>query len=185
MKTFLESLKEVKNTRVAKEYKDWVIHLLKERELNFHPDEDFKDYINTETKKKTFTPEEAKKYNAKMKYFFDNLGDKVYDIGVKELKKHLFKEDLTRETVDLKKVGQKVSVKVTERGKEIYSKELARDISVKSLIFKVKQEANFKGKVDQSVVDLYDKEIGSIAFENIVEFQVNQNGVLVANPSVK
>lgn len=94
-------------------------------------------------------------------------------------------EDLTRETVDLKKVGQKVSVKVTERGKEIYSKELARDINVKSLIAKVKQEANFKGKVDQSVVDLYDKEIGSIAFENIVEFQVNQNGILVANPSVK
>ena len=95
-------------------------------------------------------------------------------------------EDLTRETVDLKRQpGQKISVKVSERGKEIYSKTLAKDISVKSLIAKVKTETDFTGKVDQSVIDLYGKEIGEIAFDNIVEFQVNQNGVLVANPSIK
>lgn len=105
---------------------------------------------------------------------------------LEEIRNTRVEEDLTRETVDLKRQpGQKISVKVTERGKEIYSKVLAFDISVKALIAKVKAEANFKGKVDDSVTKLYDKEIGEIAFDNIVEFQVNQNGVLVANPAVK
>lgn len=81
MKTFLESLEEVKKDRIVSDYKKFVKDLVKNKSLNFHPDDKFKEYISIETKKKTFTSEEAKKLQEKMDYFFDKLGDKVYDIA--------------------------------------------------------------------------------------------------------
>lgn len=42
-----------------------------ELHLNFHPDDDFACYVNYDTKRLTFTPEEAAKYNALMDECFD------------------------------------------------------------------------------------------------------------------
>lgn len=202
MKTFLEHVKDIRNEKVEKDYLNFVKSMYAKHVI-FHPDDPIKDYQD-EKKKPTFSPVEAKKLQAQLDNFHKVLGDKVYDLGMqlqkKYFKKHLgvdltpdddkkkkkvTNEDLTRETVDLKKNGNKISVRVSERGKEIWNKDLAKDITVQNLIAKFKQETEFKGKIDKSVSDLYPKDIGEIAFDNLVEFQVNQNDVLVANPSIK
>lgn len=202
MKSFFEHVKDVRNEKVEKEYLAFIKKMYANHVI-FHPDDPIKDYQDTETKKPAFTPVEAKKLQAQLDNFHKVLGDKVYELGLDLQKKHFKKhlgidlgsdydkkkkvtnEDLTRETVDLKKNGNKISVRVSERGKEIWNKDLAKDITVQNLIAKFKQETDFKGKVDKSVSDLYPKDIGEIAFDNLVEFQVNQNDTLVANPSIK
>lgn len=63
-------------------------HLVSERKLNFHPDDDFADYICYEDKTPSFTEDEVVLYNRLMKESF-NVCEKspndIYAIGLDEL----------------------------------------------------------------------------------------------------
>lgn len=63
-------------------------HLVSERKLNFHPDDDFADYICYEDKTPSFTEDEVVLYNRLMKESF-NVCEKsqndIYAIGLEEL----------------------------------------------------------------------------------------------------
>ena len=50
-------------------------------DINFHPDDDFRDYVNYETGGRTMDDEQASLYNRLMDEAFDICGDKVYEIG--------------------------------------------------------------------------------------------------------
>ena len=63
-------------------------HLVSERKLNFHPDDDCADYICYEDKTPSFTEDEVVLYNRLMKESF-NVCEKsqndIYAIGLDEL----------------------------------------------------------------------------------------------------
>ena len=63
-------------------------HLIDERKVNFHPDEDFANYICIADKTPTFTKEEVDIYNRLMDESFD-VCDKanvdIYEIGIEYL----------------------------------------------------------------------------------------------------
>ena len=65
-------------------------HLVDERKVNFHPDDDFANYICLADKTPSFSAEEVTVYNRLMDESFD-VCDKadvdIYDIGVNELTK--------------------------------------------------------------------------------------------------
>lgn len=59
-------------------------HLVDERKLNFHPDDDFADYIRYEDKAPSFTEEEVSVYNRLMEESFEVCeitNADVYEIG--------------------------------------------------------------------------------------------------------
>lgn len=63
-------------------------HIVKDRCVNFHPDNDFEDYINRETCDACFTDEEIPLYNRLMEESFvvcENNGSDIYEIGLKAL----------------------------------------------------------------------------------------------------
>lgn len=67
-------------------------HLVDERKLNFHPDDDFADYISYEDKTPSFTKEEVSVYNRLMEESFDvcnNYNMDIYEIGFDELSQWL------------------------------------------------------------------------------------------------
>ena len=67
-------------------------HLVDERKLNFHPDDDFANYISYDEKTPSFTKEEVKVYNRLMEESFivcDAAGIDIYEIGVQELQEAL------------------------------------------------------------------------------------------------
>lgn len=67
-------------------------HLVDERKLNFHPDDDFADYISYEDKTPSFAKEEVSMYNRLMEESFDvcnNYNMDIYDIGFDELSQGL------------------------------------------------------------------------------------------------
>lgn len=67
-------------------------HLIEDRKLNFHPDDDFADYICYADNTPIFTQDEVTKYNRLMDESFgvckDN-GTDIYNIGLDELKNKL------------------------------------------------------------------------------------------------
>ena len=68
--------------------KSFLHYLVYERDLNFHPDDDFADYINYEDKTPSFTPDEVKNHNRLMEECFDICGKEnadIYEIGLNEL----------------------------------------------------------------------------------------------------
>lgn len=63
-------------------------HLVNERQLNFHPDDDFTNYIDRKSQSLLFTKDEAKKYNKLMELCFGickRENADIYEIGFKEL----------------------------------------------------------------------------------------------------
>ncbi|QYH38459.1 hypothetical protein GYM62_06465 [Algoriphagus sp. NBT04N3] len=67
-------------------------HLIHEERLNFHPDEGFENYINLETKRQTYTDEEAAIRNNLMEQAFqvcDRQQADIYQIGADLLIKYL------------------------------------------------------------------------------------------------
>lgn len=65
-------------------------HLVDERKVNFHPDDDFADYICLADKTPTFSAEEVVVYNRLMDESFDvceKSGTDIYNIGFNELTK--------------------------------------------------------------------------------------------------
>lgn len=72
----------------AEDVKAFFHHLVDERKVNFHPDDDFADYICYDDKTPTFTKEEVELYNRLMDESFDvceNEGIDIYEIGLQEL----------------------------------------------------------------------------------------------------
>lgn len=64
-------------------------YLTEERHVSFHPDDDFSSYVNIETGRPTFTPEECREYNAAMQQCFQvcqSVGEDIYLIGLETLK---------------------------------------------------------------------------------------------------
>ncbi len=67
-------------------------HLVDERKVNFHPDDDFADYISIDDQTPTFTDDEVILYNRLMEESFDACeaaGVDIYELGLQELEKAL------------------------------------------------------------------------------------------------
>lgn len=67
-------------------------HLVDERKLNFHPDDDFADYICVDDGTPLFTDDEVVLYNRLMEESFDACeaaGVDIYELGLQELEKVL------------------------------------------------------------------------------------------------
>jgi hypothetical protein len=68
--------------------KDFFKYLVNVEKVNFHPDDDFDDYINFETKKKTFTKKQAENLNRYMEDCFivmdlpKNKDKEIYDVAI-------------------------------------------------------------------------------------------------------
>ena len=63
------------------EVKDFFRHIVDDLGINFHPDDDFKDYVCYATGERTMDEEQAELYNRLMDEAFDICGDDVYEIG--------------------------------------------------------------------------------------------------------
>ena len=64
-------------------------HLLYELNVNFHPDDDFKDFVNTTTHEPSFNDEDAVLYNRLMDESFEvceKANIDIYEIGLSEFK---------------------------------------------------------------------------------------------------
>jgi CO dehydrogenase/acetyl-CoA synthase beta subunit len=78
--------------KTLKDVHDFFNYVLEFEHLNFHPDEDFGNYISLKTMKKTFNFQQIKHYNNLMKKAFQICsasGRDIYDIGMSCLKKKL------------------------------------------------------------------------------------------------
>lgn len=67
-------------------------HLVDECKVNFHPDDDFADYISLDDKTPSFTDEEVAVYNRLMEESFDiceTAGVDIYELALQELEKVL------------------------------------------------------------------------------------------------
>ena len=71
------------------EVKDFFNHLVNELGINFHPDDDFKNYVSYETGSRTMVDEQAELYNRLMDESFEVCSDEVYEIGSDLLFKRL------------------------------------------------------------------------------------------------
>lgn len=73
--------------RSVEDVKAFFHYLVDERKLNFHPDDDFADYVNYEDNTPTFTKAEVELYNSLMEEAFsacDAAGIDIYEIGFHE-----------------------------------------------------------------------------------------------------
>lgn len=73
----------------AEEVKSFFDHIVNELNINFHPDDDFKNYTNYKTHERTMDDKQAELYNRLMDEAFDVCGDEVYEIGSELLFKRL------------------------------------------------------------------------------------------------
>ena len=66
-------------------------HIVYDLDINFHPDDDFRDYVNTTTGERSMNDEQAQLYNRLMDEAFEVCGneDLVYGIGCNLLKERL------------------------------------------------------------------------------------------------
>ena len=67
-------------------------HLLYEKEVSFHPDDNFSDYVNKIDERPSFTNEEVKLYNRLMNQCFDICQQEemdIYSIGLASMRKIL------------------------------------------------------------------------------------------------
>ena len=65
-------------------------HLLNERKVSYHPDDDFAEYVRTSTGEPTFTAQEVDVYNRLMEESFDvcdNEGIDIYSIGLASMRR--------------------------------------------------------------------------------------------------
>lgn len=63
-------------------------HLVDERKVNFHPDDDFADYISLDDQTPTFSDDEVILYNRLMEESFDICevaGVDIYNLGIQQL----------------------------------------------------------------------------------------------------
>ena len=72
--------------------KEFFHHLVSERNLNFHPDDRFEDYVSCDDGSNTFSQEECSVYNRLMDESFDvceKNGVDIYAIGLELMQKAL------------------------------------------------------------------------------------------------
>ena len=66
----------------VEEVKNFFHHIVYDLDINFHPDDDFKDYVSYETGERTMNDEQAELYNRLMDEAFEVCDDdQVYEIG--------------------------------------------------------------------------------------------------------
>lgn len=65
----------------AEEVKDFFHHIVYALGINFHPDDDFKDYVFYATGERTMDDEQAELYNRLMDEAFEVCDEDVYEIG--------------------------------------------------------------------------------------------------------
>lgn len=73
--------------RSVEDTKVFFHHLLEDRKLSYHPDDDFKNYVNFETGERTFSDDEAELYNRLMEEAFEvceAANVDIYGIGLDE-----------------------------------------------------------------------------------------------------
>ena len=73
----------------VEEVKDFFNHIVYDLDINFHPDDDFKNYVSYETGSRTMDDEQAELYNRLMDESFEVCGEDVYEIGSDLLFKRL------------------------------------------------------------------------------------------------
>ena len=72
----------------AEEVKAFFRHIVYDLDINFHPDDDFADYVDLKTGNRTMDDEAAAIYNRLIDEAFDAVGeDAVYEIACNLLKK--------------------------------------------------------------------------------------------------
>ena len=72
--------------------KEFFHHLVSERNLNFHPDDRFEDYVSSDDGEASFSQEECAVYNRLMDESFDvceKNGVDIYAIGLERMQKVL------------------------------------------------------------------------------------------------
>lgn len=77
------------HVRTVDDVKAFFHYLVFECKVNFHPDNDFAEYISLEDKSSTFSTDEVKLYNRLMEESFavcENAKEDIYEIGLKELR---------------------------------------------------------------------------------------------------
>lgn len=78
--------------KTVQEAKEFFKYLVNERKLNFHPNDDFANYVSYDEKTPSFTKEEVEVYNRLMEESFnicDATGVDIYEIGLQELQEAL------------------------------------------------------------------------------------------------
>ena len=75
----------------VEEVKDFFRHIVYDLGINFHPDDDFKEYVDYATGERTMDDNQAELYNRLMDEAFDACEDEemVYEIGYDLLKERL------------------------------------------------------------------------------------------------
>jgi len=65
----------------AEEVRDFFSHIVNDLGINFHPDDDFKNYVSYTTGEQTMDDAQAELYNRLMDEAFEVCGEEVYEIG--------------------------------------------------------------------------------------------------------
>ena len=65
----------------VEEVKSFFHHIVYDLGINFHPDDDFKNYVCNKTGERTMDDEQADVYNRLMDESFEVCGEEVYEIG--------------------------------------------------------------------------------------------------------
>ena len=73
----------------VEEVRDIFHHIVYYLGINFHPDDDFKNYVSYTTGERTMDDGQAELYNRLMDEAFDVCGDEVYEISSDLLFKRL------------------------------------------------------------------------------------------------
>lgn len=76
--------------KTVTDVKKFFHHLVFDRKVNFHPDDDFSEYVSIDGKTPTFNANEVKQYNRLMKQAFDvceKNGKDIYEIAMDEFNK--------------------------------------------------------------------------------------------------
>lgn len=78
--------------RTVADVRKFFSYLLKTRKVSFHPDDDFKNYVENNSGKRCFTNDEAKKYNKLMNDAFkvcEKEKKDIYSIGLRQMRQLL------------------------------------------------------------------------------------------------
>ena len=84
----MSKMNEESHITTVADVKAFFHHLVNERKLNFHPDDDFADYISLDDQTPTFSDEEVAVYNRLMDESFDiceAAGVDIYELALDEM----------------------------------------------------------------------------------------------------
>lgn len=75
-----------KPIRTEEDYKRFVFYVVKELEVNYHPDNDFEDYLDRKGER-SFTQERAAQLNQRNHEAFELLGQQIYSVALDEFRR--------------------------------------------------------------------------------------------------